>query len=334
MCTSIGRSGRPGRRGTDGGPGRRRGGAAGSRRASSERRAAGSIGKNVPAEQEHRGDPEPEQGAEPLSFFWVAEKAQIGAAKAIPVRTATGIARTPSGEATSPKTTITTKKAVDTSGSRKAIQPSWPRTIPRDGQRGAEHPEVGPVPDDRAHDRPGRLEAAGLHRLAGEEPRRQEGRVGHPAEGGRARSGRRTCPGRCPSRSGRGSATGTSRRASRARLVDRPVTLYSRTRSAGVSGSSATSAGGRHGRLLDQAPAGQPEEDVLEGRPADEDGLGPETPLVDGDRRRLAVVGVEQDPVGQPLDPLGQPVEPAVERRRRRSMTALGKRSSRTSRVE
>ena len=35
---------------------------------------------------------------------------------------------------------------------------------------------------------------------------------------------------------------------------------------------------------------------------------------MDGDRRRLAVVGVEQDPVGQALDPLGEAVELAVER--------------------
>ena len=35
---------------------------------------------------------------------------------------------------------------------------------------------------------------------------------------------------------------------------------------------------------------------------------------MDRDRGRLAVVGVEQDPVGQVLDPLGDPVELAVER--------------------
>ena len=35
---------------------------------------------------------------------------------------------------------------------------------------------------------------------------------------------------------------------------------------------------------------------------------------MDGDRRRLAVVGVEQDAVGQLLDPLGEAIELAVER--------------------
>ena len=67
-------------------------------------------------------------------------------------------------------------------------------------------------------------------------------------------------------------------------------------------------------RLLDQRAAGQPQEDVLERRPADEDGLGPEAALVDGDRRRLAVVGVEEHAVRQVLDPLGDAVELAVER--------------------
>ena len=51
---------------------------------------------------------------------------------------------------------------------------------------------------------------------------------------------------------------------------------------------------------------------------------------MNGDGGRLAVIGVEQDPVGQVLDPLGDPVELPVER--------LGdpgaKRSSVTSRVE
>ena len=71
---------------------------------------------------------------------------------------------------------------------------------------------------------------------------------------------------------------------------------------------------GHRARLLDQRAAGQAQEDVLERRPADEDGLGLEAALVDGDRGRLAVVGVEQDAVGQALDPLGDAVELAVER--------------------
>ena len=66
--------------------------------------------------------------------------------------------------------------------------------------------------------------------------------------------------------------------------------------------------------LLDQRAAGQPQEDVLERRPADEDRLRLEAALVGRDRDGLAVVGVEQDPVGEPLDPLGEAVELAVER--------------------
>ena len=51
-------------------------------------------------------------------------------------------------------------------------------------------------------------------------------------------------------------------------------------------------------------------------RPADEDRLGPEAALVDGRDGRLAVVGVEQDPVGEVLDALGDAVELPVERLR------------------
>ena len=66
--------------------------------------------------------------------------------------------------------------------------------------------------------------------------------------------------------------------------------------------------------LVDQRAPGQAQEDVLERRPADEHGLGLEAALVDGDRGRLAVVGVQQDAVGQVLDALGDAVELAVER--------------------
>ena len=70
---------------------------------------------------------------------------------------------------------------------------------------------------------------------------------------------------------------------------------------------------GRPSRVLDQRPAGQPQEDVLERRAADEDRLRPEPALVDRHRACLAVVGIEQHPVGQSLDPLGEAVELAVE---------------------
>ena len=52
---------------------------------------------------------------------------------------------------------------------------------------------------------------------------------------------------------------------------------------------------------------------------------------MDGGRRRLAVVGVQEDAVGQVLDALGDAVELAVERV---SASPGAKRSSVTSRVE
>ena len=53
------------------------------------------------------------------------------------------------------------------------------------------------------------------------------------------------------------------------------------------------------GGLLDQGAAGQAQEDVLERRSADQDGLGLEPTRVDRDRGGLAVVGVEEDAIGQ-----------------------------------
>src|SRR5258706_11584566 len=46
--------------------------------------------------------------------------------------------------------------------------------------------------------------------------------------------------------------------------------------------------------LLDQGAAGQPQEDVLEGRSPDENRLRLQAALVGGDRDRLAVVGIEE----------------------------------------
>src|SRR5688572_16382549 len=65
-------------------------------------------------------------------------------------------------------------------------------------------------------------------------------------------------------------------------------------------------------RLLDQRAAGQAQEHVLQRGSADEHGLRLEPALVDGYRRRFAVVGVEQDAIGEVLDALRDPVELAV----------------------
>src|SRR5207249_11014302 len=69
---------------------------------------------------------------------------------------------------------------------------------------------------------------------------------------------------------------------------------------------------------LDQAAAGEAEEDVLERAAPDEDALRLEAARVDRSARRLAIVGIDEHPVGQAFDPLRDPVEdpvePAVER--------------------
>ena len=57
-----------------------------------------------------------------LGFFWVAEKAAIGVANAIPVRTAAGMARTIRGDSAAPNRTMTSVKIEQMRVSRATIQ--------------------------------------------------------------------------------------------------------------------------------------------------------------------------------------------------------------------
>ena len=59
--------------------------------------------------------------------------------EARPVRTATGIASTTSGDATAPNTAMTTVKTTPISVSRIAIQAMLPRTMSRGAERRREH---------------------------------------------------------------------------------------------------------------------------------------------------------------------------------------------------
>ena len=65
----------------------------------------------------------------PSAFSWVALKAAIGAEKAIPVRTATGIASRIAGECVAPNRVMIATKIVATIVRRTAIQASWPMTM-------------------------------------------------------------------------------------------------------------------------------------------------------------------------------------------------------------
>src|SRR3954451_11955128 len=64
---------------------------------------------------------------------------------------------------------------------------------------------------------------------------------------------------------------------------------------------------------VDQRAASQPQEHVLERRPPDEDRLGIELALARGYHDALAVVGLEQDAIGELLDAVGEAIEPPVE---------------------
>src|SRR3977135_2855091 len=66
---------------------------------------------------------------------------------------------------------------------------------------------------------------------------------------------------------------------------------------------------------VDQPAARQPQEDVLQGAAPHQGTVGPQPAAVNGSRRRLAVGGIKQDPVRQPLDPVSQALEVAIGRR-------------------
>ena len=61
------------------------------------------IGKNVPENRNSGVIPKRKIAANLLGVFWVAENAAIGAANAMPVRTAAGIASTMSGDCGRPE---------------------------------------------------------------------------------------------------------------------------------------------------------------------------------------------------------------------------------------
>src|SRR5258705_7498827 len=95
--------------------------------------AAGSdvIGKNVPENRNSGVIPKRKIAANLLGVFCVAENAAIGVAKAIPVRTAAGMASTMSGDSAAPKATITIVKIVQIMVSRATIQAILPRAMSR-----------------------------------------------------------------------------------------------------------------------------------------------------------------------------------------------------------
>ena len=131
-----------------------------------------------------------------FGVFWVAENAAIGAANAIPVRTAAGIARTISGDSAAPNSTMTSVKIEQMSVSRAAIQARLPRAMSR-GVIGVAYIAWKTLLQiEPAHDREHRLERRRLHRGRGQQPGREEDEVRHAADA--RRRPRRTPPSPMP----------------------------------------------------------------------------------------------------------------------------------------
>jgi hypothetical protein len=97
------------------------------------RRSGGSpsTGKNVPEKMNSGVMTNRKIAAKRSGVRWVAEKAAIGAAKARPVSTATGMANTTSGDSAAPKSTITAVNTVEIMSRRAAIQSRLPRAMSR-----------------------------------------------------------------------------------------------------------------------------------------------------------------------------------------------------------
>ena len=95
--------------------------------------AAGSelIGKNVPENRKSGVIPKRKIAANLLGVFWVAEKAAIGVANAIPVKTAAGMASTINGDSAAPNRTMTSVKIEQMSVSRAIIQAMFPSAMSR-----------------------------------------------------------------------------------------------------------------------------------------------------------------------------------------------------------
>ena len=95
------------------------------------KRGSLSIGKNVPLNRKSGVMPNRNSMLKGWSLFCVAVKAIIGAAKAIPVSIATGMARTASGEVTAPSTRMARKKRTESRVSRKTIHSRSPTSRSR-----------------------------------------------------------------------------------------------------------------------------------------------------------------------------------------------------------
>ena len=93
-----------------------------------------------------------------------------------------------------------------------------------------------------------------------------------------------------------------------------------------------------HGVSVDECPASEPQEDVLERRPPHECALRAQSSFVHLAQSRVTVDRVQKKPVGKDLHPLGDALQPRLQRpRARRGRTAAraprASRSARSARV-
>ena len=224
---------------------------------------------------------------------------------------------------------MTSAKIEATSVARVAIQAIWPNAIAYGAERGRVHRVVAPDPAEPAEHRERGLERRALHHRRHQQ-RRARGTGGTARPAASAGSGLVDVrPEADAHRDQEQHRLGevAEDRAAPGPPVEQPHVLVGgqraadagpgagrRCRGAGRSARARCRRPAGSARSLDEAPAGEPQEHVLERAPPDEDGLGTKAALMGGDRGRLAVVGVDEHAVRQPLDALADAVELAVER--------------------
>ncbi len=192
-------------------------------------------------------------------------------------------------------------KTAQVVATRKSTKPEVGQDHVGDAERRGDHPEVGLVPLDHPHDGVGHLAEDRRHRLGGEQAGRHEGQVGRRAlelgrvavdEAAEQHAHREDVEQR--RHEGRDDAALPGPAVGDGPVVEEP-------------GGARDDVAGRQGRHQSTSvrPV-EPQEDVLQGRAADQGHDRLQPALVDLGDRLLAVGAVEEQPVGQHLDPLGE----------------------------
>ena len=264
------------------------------------------IGKKVPENKNSGSTPSRMIIGNERSESWVIENAASGAQNAAAHKPAAGIARTPHADGTAPSSAATRRNAAAPSMERSAVQSTNP-PYSSPGPIG-----VATTPWNwRIHFTPpstGHIDSAGreLHRARDEQPGRDEVEIGEAVD--RSRCARSTRPPRPMPIAARYRAGWTNVLNARPRQSRRYTSASRSTtrNSGGVDTAGSQSSSVRPVRIKNTSSR-------LARRTSTDAGSKPS--LDDRARGGVAVVGVDENAVGEGLDPISEPLEPGDLRR-------------------